>query len=109
MGKPRIFEVRVAFVIKCPQSSGLGMTKSMTEEKSNRTGVDRRTGSPPPPAPAKPGTAGVVGLKGESTISSGLVCEGLIEEAEEVEGDSLGVSGRDGNVERAVAIEPSGH
>ena len=63
MGSPRIFEVRVAFVIRCPQSSGFGITKSITEERSNRTGVDRRTDSPPPPPGAG---AGVVGLRKES-------------------------------------------
>ena len=37
MGKPRILDVRVAFMITCPHSSGLGITKSRMDEKSKRT------------------------------------------------------------------------
>lgn len=36
-GNPRIFEVRVALVMRCPHSSSLGMTKSKIDEKSNKT------------------------------------------------------------------------
>lgn len=68
----------MAFVIKCPHSSGFGMTKSRIEEKSNKTGL------------ARVGAASVVVVAGVAASSA------------------AGVGVRLGKVERAVATLPSG-
>lgn len=70
--------MRVAFVIKCPHSSGLGMTKSRIEAKSNRTGLAR------------------VGAASAVVVVTGVAAS------------SAGVGVRLGKVERAVATLPSG-
>lgn len=89
MGKPTILDVLVALVMRWPQSSGLGITNSRTELKSNRTWVllspcsaERTMASLVLLGPRETGA-----LSGEWRAEAGV---------------------REGKVERRVATEPSG-